>query len=93
MEVTGRFLTKCPKALLLTVTALVLIILRHFHTAALCQRTNCIRVGQAFHFHYKVDSATTLMATEAVVNTFIRRNRERGGFLTMEGTQAKHIGA
>ena len=92
MEIPGRFLHQRPKTLLLTVTALVLLVLGHFHTGPLRQGTDSVGVAQAFHFHHEVDGTAALMAAEAIVDALIGSYGERCGLLSVEGAKAKQIG-
>ena len=91
MEETGRFLMQRPQALLLLVAGLVLLVLRHFHSGTLGKGTDCIGIAQALHFHHEVYRIATLVAAEAIVNAFIRRNRKGSRLFTMERTQSKEI--
>ena len=91
VEKPGRFLVKRPQPFLLTVFALVLLILRHLHTAALCQGSHRIWVAQSLQFHYKIDGTAALVTAEAVIDALIRGNGEGGRLFSVEGTQAKQI--
>ena len=92
VEITGSFFHQRPQALLLAVAALILFVLRHFHTNTLCQLTNSIGIAQSLYFHYKVDGTATLMAAEAVVDALVGGNGERGCLFSMERAKAKQIG-
>ena len=93
VEKPGCFLVQRPKALLLPVTALVLLIFRDLHPGTLGQGTDCVRVAQALNLHLEINDASTLVAAEAIVNSLVRRHRKGRGLFPMERTQAKQVGA
>ena len=92
MEKSGRLLVERPKSFLLAVAALVLLILGHFHTYPFCQSPHRVRVAHALHFHLEVDDTAALVAAKTVVDTLVGGYGEGCGLLSMEGTQAEHIG-
>ena len=92
VEETGGFLVECPEPLLMAVTGLVLLVLRHLHTGPLGQGTDGIGIAHAFHFHDEIHRAAALVTAEAVVNALIRCHGKGGGLLPVEGAEAKKIG-
>ena len=91
MEEASRLLMQRPKALLLAVAGLILLILRNGHTHTLRQGTNRIGIRKSLHFHLEVDDAATFMATETIIDSLIGIDREGSGLFAMEGTKSKHI--
>ena len=91
VEIAGSLLHQRPKALLLTVAALVLLVLGHFHARTLGQGTDRIGIAETFHFHHKVDGTAALMAAEAIVDALIGGHRERRGLFSVEGAKAKEV--
>ena len=91
MKIPGSFLHQRPQPLLLAVTALVLLILRHFHACPLGKLTDCVGIAQSLYLHHKIDGTAALMAAEAVVDTLIGGNGEGGCLFSVEGAKAKHI--
>ena len=82
-----------PQALLMAVTALVLLILRHFHACPLGKGTDCIRVGKSFNLHHKIHCTAAFMAAEAIVNSLIRCNGKGCCLFPVEGAKTKQIRA
>ena len=71
---------QCPQPFLGTVTALILLVLRHLHANTLGERSDSIRIAQALDLHLKIDDTATLVATKTVVNALIGRDRKGSGF-------------
>ena len=75
------------------IAVLILCILRHLHPRPFGQGTDGIGIAQSFDLHLEIDDASALMAAEAIVNSLFRVDGEGSGLFTMEGAQAKQIGA
>ena len=82
-----------PKPLLLTIPGLVLLVLGDFQPRPLGQRPHGVPVAQPLNFHLEIDDAAALVTAEAVEHALVRRDGEGGGLLSVEGTQAKQVGA
>ena len=89
----GRLLAQSPQPLLLTVAALILRILRHFHAHPFGKGPHGIGIGHPLNLHLEIDDAAALVTAKAVVNSLFRTHGEGGSFLSMERAQAKQIGA
>ena len=93
MEKPRRFLVQRPEPLLLAIPGLVLLVLRDFQPRPLGQRPHGVAVAQPLNFHLEIDDTAALVAAEAVEHALVRRDGEGSGFLSVEGTQAKQVGA
>ena len=87
------FLIECPEPFLALVHGPILLVVRHLHPRPLGQGPDGIGVAQTLDLHFEIDDAAALVAAEAVENALVRSDRKGGGFLSVEGTQAKEIAA
>ena len=66
-------------------------ILRHLHPSALCQKGDCVRIGEVFDLHDEVDYAAAFATAEAVVKLSCRIYRERWCSLVVKRTEPEKI--
>ena len=66
-------------------------ILRHLHPGTLCQKGDCVRIGEVFDLHDEVDYAAAFAAAEAVVELSRGIYRERWCSLIMKRTEPEKI--